>query len=173
MTGGRFIALAGLCGLVAVGAAWAAPAEAPAGDYAGRSYVDSAGCAFQRGVMNGTVLWVARVAADGAPVCGLAPTFAPEVAVAPKAVRAKAVRAKAAPVVLAGRWLQVGAFADPANAQRALARLGALGLPRATLAVKGGRLKAVLAGPFDDRAAFDAARGALRQAGFADLLARP
>ncbi len=169
MTGGRFIALAGLCGLVAAGAAWAAPAEAPAGDYAGRSYVDSAGCAFQRGVMNGTVLWVARVAADGAPVCGLAPTFAPEVAAeAPKVVRAKAV-----PVVLAGRWLQVGAFADPANAQRALARLGALGLPRATLAVKGGRLKAVLAGPFDDRAAFDAARGALRQAGFADLLARP
>lgn len=169
MTGGRFIALAGLCGLVTAGAAWAAPAEAPAEDYAGRSYVDSAGCAFQRGVMNGTVLWVARVAADGAPVCGLAPTFAPEVAAeAPKVVRAKAV-----PVVLAGRWLQVGAFADPANAQRALARLGALGLPRATLAVKGGRLKAVLAGPFDDRAAFDAALGALRQAGFADLLARP
>jgi hypothetical protein len=172
MTGGRFIGLAGLCGLLAAGAAWAAPVEAPAGDYAGRSYVDSAGCAFQRAVMNGTVLWAARVGADGAPVCGLAPTFAPEVAAVPVAA-VPAVRAKAAPVVLAGRWLQVGAFADPANADRALARLGALGLPRATLAVNGGRLKAVLAGPFEGRAAFDAALGTLRQAGFGELLARP
>ncbi len=163
------------------GPAWAGgdPAELPGAFYPGRSYVDSRGCAYQRAVLSGTVLWVARIAADGAPVCGLEPTL-PAAAVAAEPMAEPrgepAVQAaKPAPTtaLLSGRWIQVGAFADPANADRALARLATLGLPRATLAVKGGRLSAVLAGPFEEKAAFAEAAKLLRGSGFAELLGRP
>lgn len=176
------VVLAVLAGALVPAGAQEGPAEQPGQLYPGRSYVDSKGCAFQRAVLSGTVLWVARNRADGTPVCGLAPTL-PPVAVAaepaePAATPAEAPVVRAAkraakPAVLAGRWIQVGAFGDPGNAERALGRLAALGLPRATLAVKGGRLKAVLAGPFEEKAAFAEAVTLLRQSGFADLLGRP
>lgn len=154
--------------------AWAAPAEPPPADYAGRSFVDSRGCAFQRAVLSGTVLWVARETAEGVAVCGKEPTFATTPLAEP--LPAPAPKKAASPVSQGaerGRWIQIGAFADPANADRALARLQSLGLPRATLAVKGGRLKAVLAGPFETPEAFDQARKALKDAGFRAVLARP
>lgn len=176
------VAIRGLTLLVlAAGSAGAedGPAELPGALYPGRSYVDSLGCAYQRAVLSGTVLWVARIAADGAPVCGLPPTL-PPVAIAAEPAEVPVVQAAkraAKPAVQAavreGRWIQVGAFADPANADRALERLSALGLPRATLAVKDGRLKAVLAGPFEEKAAFTKAVALLRGAGFAELLGRP
>lgn len=174
--------LIGLVLLAGPGVAEAGPAEEPGADYVGRSYIDSEGCAFQRAVLSGTVLWVARIGADGVPVCGLEPTVASEKVVAEAPVAAAEPAGKAAArttgrareaAVLAGRWIQVGAFADPANAERALARLAELDLPRATLSVKGGRLKAVLAGPFEEPEAFAQAVALLREAGFGDLFGRP
>ena len=167
---GLIFVLAGL----APALAWAAPAEPPPADYAGRSFVDSRGCAFQRAVLSGMVLWVARETADGVAVCGKEPTFAATALAEPLPAPAPKKAASPAPQgAERGRWIQVGAFADPANADRALARLQSLGLPRATLAVKGGRLKAVLAGPFETPEAFDQARKALKDAGFRAILARP
>ncbi|HQY44590.1 MAG TPA: SPOR domain-containing protein [Paracoccaceae bacterium] len=175
--------LIGLVLLAGPGVAEAGPAEEPGADYVGRSYIDSEGCAFQRAVLSGTVLWVARIGADGVPVCGLEPTVpSPAEAVAEAPVAAAEPAGKAAArttgraqeaAVLTGRWIQVGAFADPANAERALARLAELDLPRATLSVKGGRLKAVLAGPFEEPEAFAQAVALLREAGFGDLFGRP
>ena len=46
-------------------------------------------------------------------------------------------------------------------------------LPPAVSQIKGGRLKAVLAGPFETPEAFDQARKALKDAGFRAILARP
>lgn len=74
----------------------------------------------------------------------------------------------------AGRYVQVGVFADPANADRAIARLKALGLPVASaISQKGGKpIKAVLAGPF---AASDDLKSALalaRRNGYRDAFTR-
>lgn len=75
--------------------------------------------------------------------------------------------AVAAPVASgAGSFVQIGAFADPANAERALQTLGRLGLP-ASVGV-GGRLKVVLAGPFGSAAELSNAMALLRQNGYRD-----
>lgn len=79
---------------------------------------------------------------------------APEAAVAP---------ARAA-------YIQVGAFADPANAQGAAGRLAAAGLPVASQKAKG--LKVILAGPFASAAEARQALGAVRGAGFGDAFIR-
>ncbi|WP_051201564.1 SPOR domain-containing protein [Paracoccus aminophilus] len=66
-----FIAAALLLG----GAAFAAlpqPAEEPPADFTARQYIDSKGCVFLR---QGSGVWQARVARDGAPICGYPPTF--------------------------------------------------------------------------------------------------
>lgn len=47
------------------------PAEAPPGDFTAAQYIDSSGCVFVR-TGDG---WLARVARDGAPLCGYPPTF--------------------------------------------------------------------------------------------------
>ncbi|OYX40899.1 MAG: hypothetical protein B7Z02_17610 [Rhodobacterales bacterium 32-67-9] len=74
----------------------------------------------------------------------------------------------------AGRYVQVGVFADPANADRAIARLKALGLPVASaMSKKGGKpIKAVLAGPFANADDLQAALVAARQSGYRDAFAR-
>lgn len=59
--------------LAAVRAA-AVPAERPPPDFAGRQFIDSAGCAYLR---NGND-WLARLDLDGTPLCGYPPTFAPK-----------------------------------------------------------------------------------------------
>ncbi len=60
------------------------PAELPPADFAGREYVDSLGCAFQRAGVSGTLVWVPRLGGDRKPVCGKSPGLA-ATTVAPKA----------------------------------------------------------------------------------------
>lgn len=73
-----------------------------------------------------------------------------------------------------GGYVQVGVFAEPANAAAAIARLKALGLPVASsTGRKGGHaVKAVLAGPFASAADLRAALAAARQAGYPDAYIR-
>jgi hypothetical protein len=52
----------------------AGPAEEPPAHYPGREYVDTRGCAFARGTVNGATVWLMRVDAAGRPVCGLEPS---------------------------------------------------------------------------------------------------
>lgn len=59
----------------ALGQTGATPAEPPPADHAARDYVDSQGCAFSRGTLNGTTVWLSRVDGQGRAVCGLAPSF--------------------------------------------------------------------------------------------------
>lgn len=91
-------------------------------------------------------------------------------------------RAKAAPVshvtlstmsaprAVAGQMIQIGAFGQAGNAQRAGDRVSALGLPLAMRAQKG--LTVVMAGPFAESAEAAAALVALRGAGFAEAFLR-
>lgn len=74
----------------------------------------------------------------------------------------------AAPQAAGPRYLQVGTFAVPGNADAAKARLAAVGLP-VSVATTGRGLTVVLAGPFADaRQALTTVRGA----GFADVILR-
>lgn len=79
-----------------------------------------------------------------------------------------------APQRIAGRFVQVGAFADPANANRVVGRLQAAGLPvsvqRSTS--RGKPVQVILAGPFDDPAATSQGLAATRAAGFRDAFPR-
>ncbi|MGB7321481.1 MAG: SPOR domain-containing protein [Albidovulum sp.] len=79
-----------------------------------------------------------------------------------------------APVVPGARYVQVGAFADPANAERSIARLKALGLPVSTARGRSGKtpMRAVLAGPFDASADIAAALTLVRHNGFPTAFAR-
>ncbi|WP_219929156.1 SPOR domain-containing protein [Albidovulum aquaemixtae] len=72
------------------------------------------------------------------------------------------------------RYVQVGAYAEPANADRAVAGLKAMGLPVATAREHVGRkpVRTVLAGPFADDAALAAALTTARRNGYADAFAR-
>lgn len=67
-------------------------------------------------------------------------------------------------------YVQAGSFGVPANAQGALARLAAAGLPVATGRAKG--LTLVMAGPFASAGEAAAARAVVRGAGFADAFVR-
>lgn len=75
--------------------------------------------------------------------------------------------------VAGGRYVQVGVFADPANAARTIARLQALGLPvtQQPMRANGRQAASVAAGPF---AAGDVAGalGLVRAQGFADAFLR-
>lgn len=72
------------------------------------------------------------------------------------------------------RYVQVGTFADPANADRTAARLQAMGLPVGfgNVSRGGTQLRVVAAGPFGDAAALAAALRAVRGAGFGDAFTR-
>lgn len=72
------------------------------------------------------------------------------------------------------RYVQVGTFGVPANAERSMARLSAMGLPVATqiLHRNGKTLKSVLAGPFVRPEQTLSVLAAVRSAGFGDAYAR-
>lgn len=69
-------------------------------------------------------------------------------------------------------WLQVGAFANAQNADRAIDRIRTLNFPVARLKVRGGRLTAVLVGPFNNARAANDVQDALRTSGFPEVLIR-
>lgn len=75
---------------------------------------------------------------------------------------------------VAGRFVQVGAFADPANADATIRRLQAAGLPVSVQRSisKGKPVQVILAGPFADPGALSQGLGAARAAGFRDAFAR-
>jgi cell division protein FtsN len=70
--------------------------------------------------------------------------------------------------------VQVGTYGDPANAERAAARLRSLGLPVgfANITRNGQALQVVAAGPFSDVAALRSALNAARSAGYGDAFTR-
>ncbi len=72
------------------------------------------------------------------------------------------------------RYVQIGAFAQSANADRAVAKLQGQGLPvlRQVNQGKGERLQILVAGPFADRQAVVIALDKVRRAGFRDAYAR-
>ena len=74
------------------------------------------------------------------------------------------------PVVSGKRFVQVGSYGVPDNAEAAKARLRALGLPVAT--GRAGRLTVIYAGPFNAPSALQEALISARRAGFTDALLR-
>ncbi|WP_373354441.1 SPOR domain-containing protein [Pseudoroseicyclus sp. CXY001] len=70
----------------------------------------------------------------------------------------------------AGRYVQVGTYAEPGNAQRAVTRLQAMGLPVGIM--QAGGMQAVAAGPFSSAQALQNALNAARGAGYADAYVR-
>ncbi len=84
-----------------------------------------------------------------------------------EAGRAAMAAAPAGPSGATGAtFVQIGAFGDPANAERAIATLKGLGLP-VSVGV-GGRLKVILAGPFTSAAELRDAVALARRNGYPD-----
>ena len=75
-----------------------------------------------------------------------------------------------APAAVGHRFVQVGSFADPANAARLMGRLSGLGLPVARGSAGG--LTVVAAGPFADGAALAEGLRTVRGLGFSDAFTR-
>ncbi len=89
--------------------------------------------------------------------------------------RATTPARQAAPVQrVAGRFVQVGAFDDQGNANAAIRRLQAAGLPVSVQrsSSRGQPVQVILAGPFADPAALSRGLGAARSAGFGDAFPR-
>lgn len=78
------------------------------------------------------------------------------------------------PKRIAGRFVQVGAFADPNNADTAIRRLQAAGLPVSVQrsSSKGKPVQVILAGPFGNPGALSQGLGVARAAGFRDAFPR-
>lgn len=98
-----------------------------------------------------------------------------ETAVAPAAAAPEPAAETAAETAAGpGGYVQVGVFAEPANAAAAIVRLRALGLPVAssTGRMGGHAVKAILAGPFASPADLGAALATTRRAGYADAYIR-
>jgi cell division septation protein DedD len=165
------------------------PAELPPAGYAGLQYVDSRGCAFIRAGTAAKPVWVIRVSAGGAPMCGNPPSgnrvaiageagadttvFEPEAA--PKGAAAADTAKPTETTVPAGTGdfvVAVGSFGVASNADKAVAKLTALGYPASRGWLQGGssNLVTVFAGPFASASDAKAARDALRGAGFPDAV---
>ncbi|MGX9854719.1 SPOR domain-containing protein [Limimaricola variabilis] len=102
-----------------------------------------------------------------------APVTAAPVAV-PTALVARVSTSSAPAQAATGRFVQLGTYAEPANAERAAARLRAMGLPVAQghVSRNGTRMRVVATGPFADSATLGRALGAVRAAGYTDAFAR-
>ncbi|MCW1918725.1 SPOR domain-containing protein [Rhodobacter sp. KR11] len=99
----------------------------------------------------------AQVAAPKAQHVAAQPVTAPQVTVSTMSAPA------------AGLLIQVGAFGQPANAEKAAGRIAGLGLAATT---SGQKLRVVFAGPFASTDAAQAALVALRAGGFPDAFLR-
>lgn len=158
---------AALCLLAAP--ALAQPAEAPPDGFAAQVFVDSEGCVFHRAALAGRTVWAQRLDADGAPVCGRAPS----VAQAPAAAlpRIPPARAGAEPDFPApGVYVQLGAFTAESTADRIARNLQARGYT--LLRQDFPRVFVLFAGPFESMEPARAARRDLRARGFPDAFLR-
>lgn len=94
----------------------------------------------------------------------------------PKAAAPKVVKRKAAvsPSLAGKRYVQVGTYNNPANAQRAAQKIARMGMAaRIGKHRSGGKTyMSVQAGPFNGARALQSAMGRLRGAGYADAFAR-
>ena len=88
--------------------------------------------------------------------------------------QAKAAAEPSTQATVAARYVQVGAFGQPSNADAASARLAALGLPvsKASISKHGQALQVIFAGPFSTGADAQAALIAARNSGFSDAYLR-
>ena len=88
--------------------------------------------------------------------------------------RGKASKASAPKAARGARYVQIGAYAEPLNADRAIAALKAMGLPVATAREHVGRkpVRTVLAGPFADQSALASALATTRRNGYPDAFPR-
>lgn len=96
-------------------------------------------------------------------------------AAAPEPTPEARLATRTAPAAVTGhRYVQVGTYGNPANADRAAARLRGMGLPVgfANITRNGQALKVVAAGPFDGSNALQAALRAARAAGYSDAFTR-
>lgn len=103
------------------------------------------------------------------------PGFLERLTVSSKSAPAAAAPRAVEQPVTAGRYfVQVGSFAQPSNAEGAAGRLAALGLPvaRSKGRIGGKPVQVILAGPFGDSGAAQAALRAARGAGFGDAFVK-
>jgi len=167
----RALALAALVAVVRAGAAAAQPAPPPPAGYPGPVYVDGQGCAFQRAEIGESVLWAARLAADGAPRCGLTPSAGVSGSDAVTAIPPHR-RGQAPAFPEPGRYVQIAAFRDTVRADALVTRLMLRGLPVLRQDFGGGGLRVILAGPLGDARAAAATLAELRAMGHADAFLR-
>ncbi|QFG37096.1 sporulation related protein [Paracoccus pantotrophus] len=104
----------------------------------------------------------APTAKASAPARGKAPAAAP------------AAPSSAGMIPAGARYVQVGTFADPGNAERAAARIAQMGYPllRGRDQAGGREVQFLVAGPFPDRESIVRALDAIRKAGFRDAFPR-
>ncbi|WP_287884646.1 MULTISPECIES: SPOR domain-containing protein [Paracoccus] len=91
------------------------------------------------------------------------------------APRAKPATQPSAGMIPAGaRYVQIGTFADPRNAERAAGRIAGMGYPllRGKDRVGGREVQFLMAGPFADREGIVRALDAIRKAGYHDAFPR-
>ena len=152
------------------------PAELPPPGYAGLQYVDSRGCAFIRAGTAAETIWVIRVSPGGAPMCDNPPS-GNRVAIDGEATADADARETASaeatlPVGAEAFFVAVGSFGVVENADKAVEVLKELGYAASSEKMQGGSgaLVTVFAGPFASAAKAQAARDALRGAGFPDAV---
>ncbi|QIE41976.1 SPOR domain-containing protein [Rhodobacteraceae bacterium SC52] len=161
--------LRALCVTMAAGSAMAQPAETPPAEFDGASYVDSAGCAFQRAELDGKTVWAQWLDGAGAPRCGLEPTVPQSASEA--LPRIPPSRAGAIPdFPVSGFYVQLGAFTGARRADRITTDLTGLGY--SLLRQDFPRLFVLFAGPFPDAQTASDARIDLRGRGFPDAFLR-
>jgi predicted small lipoprotein YifL len=115
----RYLALAALLAALApvAGHAQNGPAELPPSDFAGRQYVDSAGCVFVRAEVDGAVTWAPRLDRDRTPLCGYRPSMS--AGLGQSAGSLPEIRPDAPPVILDGASVvETAAVPAPAATSR-------------------------------------------------------
>ena len=160
----------GLALTLAAGRAAAGPADPPPADFAGTTWVDSRGCAFQRAEVGGSIVWADRLSADGTPLCGLSPS-ASDLPLSDAVPAIPPNRRGSAPVFPApGSYAQIAAFTGKAKADRLVGALQAAGLPvlRQDFSRGGALLRVIFAGPLASGDQAEAQLGRIREMGYPD-----
>ena len=95
-------------------------------------------------------------------------------AASPAGAAASAGPATSQPVPARARYVQIGAFADPVNAERAIGRMRTLGLPVAIAdQTRNGRaIRTIFVGPYEAASDVALALQVARRGGYADAFAR-